>query len=198
MVVEEFRSRAGRVAKNGCVAAPGIPACEINHPGAAAQPRPPASAGFREADATSGFGLSPNALDINGANTYQFVMGNPVDAVDASGLCGNCVAKALQQLANANRAAFQNYLAGLAQFANANEQMAFARLGQSLARLGLTNLIAAGAAAAAETAAQSLPANSQAGSGQEFGLLARQLQINNAAFKAALSKCQCNCKGGTV
>jgi hypothetical protein len=49
----------------------------MNYPGAAAQPRPPASAGFREADATSGFALSPNALNPNGANKYQFAMSNP-------------------------------------------------------------------------------------------------------------------------
>ena len=36
-------------------------------------------------NATSGFGLSPNALNINGADTYQFVMGNPVGRVDAWG-----------------------------------------------------------------------------------------------------------------
>ena len=60
-----------------------IPACETNYPGAAAQPQPPVSAKFREGDPTRGFGLSPNALDINGANTYQFVMSNPVGSVDA-------------------------------------------------------------------------------------------------------------------
>ena len=56
-----------------------------NHPGAAAQPRPPASTGFRGGDATSGLGLSPNALNINGANTYQFVTSNPVGRMDAWG-----------------------------------------------------------------------------------------------------------------
>ena len=63
-----------------------IPACEIEYPGVAAQPRPPASAKFRPADATSGLGLSPSELNINGANTYQFVMSNPVGAVDPWGI----------------------------------------------------------------------------------------------------------------
>ncbi len=56
----------------------GIPACEMNYPGAAAQPHPSVPTGFRAVDGTSGFGLSQNALNINGANTYQFVMSNPV------------------------------------------------------------------------------------------------------------------------
>ena len=50
------------------------------YPGAAAQPRPPASAGFRPVNGASG------KLNINGANTYQFVMSNPVGEVDPSGL----------------------------------------------------------------------------------------------------------------
>jgi hypothetical protein len=57
----------------------------MKYPGAAAQPRPSASAKFREVDPTQGFGLSPNALNINGANTYQFVMGNPAGNMDPSG-----------------------------------------------------------------------------------------------------------------
>jgi hypothetical protein len=64
----------------------GIPAGKINYPDAAAQPRPPVSAKFREAGPTRGFGLSLNALNINGANTYQFVESNPVNAVDPWGL----------------------------------------------------------------------------------------------------------------
>ena len=63
-----------------------IPACEANYPGAAALTRHPASTGFRGGDATSSLGLSPNALNINGANTYQFVMSNPVGSVDVAGL----------------------------------------------------------------------------------------------------------------
>jgi hypothetical protein len=50
----------------------------MNYPGAAAQPHPSVPTGFRAVDGTSGFGLSQNALNINGANTYQFVMSNPV------------------------------------------------------------------------------------------------------------------------
>jgi hypothetical protein len=37
-------------------------------------------------DPTRGFGLSPNVLNINGANTYQFVMSNPVDRTAPTGL----------------------------------------------------------------------------------------------------------------
>jgi hypothetical protein len=57
----------------------------MNYPGVAAQPRPSASAKFREVDPTRGFGLSPNVLDINGSNTYQFVMSNPVGRTDSTG-----------------------------------------------------------------------------------------------------------------
>ena len=57
----------------------GIPGCEIKYPGAAAQPRPSASAGFR---LVNGAG---RRLNINGANTYQFVMSNPVGNMDPSG-----------------------------------------------------------------------------------------------------------------
>ena len=69
----------------------GIPAGEMNCPGAAAHMRPAAATGFCAVDATSGFGLSPNALNINGAYTYQFVESDPVGRVDASGLfCWSC------------------------------------------------------------------------------------------------------------
>ena len=73
----------------------GIPACEIEYPGAAAQPHPPASAGSRPAGATSGFALSPNALNLNGANTYQFVMSNPVGLADPGGVAGQGSANAV-------------------------------------------------------------------------------------------------------
>jgi hypothetical protein len=53
-----------------------------NHPVAAAQPRPPASAKCRPASGAS------SRLYINGANTYQFVMSNPVGAVDPTGEFG--------------------------------------------------------------------------------------------------------------
>ena len=43
----------------------GIPAGEMNYPGAAAHMRPAAATGFRGADATNGFGSPPNALNIN-------------------------------------------------------------------------------------------------------------------------------------
>ncbi len=56
-----------------------IPACEIEYPGAAAQPRPPASAKCRPASGAS------SRLYINGANTYQFVMSNPVGRLGRSG-----------------------------------------------------------------------------------------------------------------
>ena len=51
----------------------------MNYPGDAAQPRPPVSAGFRPVSGASG------KLNVNGANTYQFVMINPVRAVDPWG-----------------------------------------------------------------------------------------------------------------
>jgi hypothetical protein len=57
----------------------------MNHPGAAAQPRPPASTGFRPVNATSGFGSPPNAPNPNSTNTYQFVMCNPVGYADPLG-----------------------------------------------------------------------------------------------------------------
>ena len=56
-----------------------IPACEMNYPGAAALTRHPASAKFCPVSGASG------RLDINGANTYQFVMSNPITSTDASG-----------------------------------------------------------------------------------------------------------------
>ena len=56
-----------------------IPACEMNHPGAAALTRHPASAKFRPASGASG------RLNINGANTYQFVMSNPAGNMDVWG-----------------------------------------------------------------------------------------------------------------
>ena len=61
-----------------------IPACEMKYPGDAAHSRS-FGAGFRGVDASSGVGLSPNALNINGANRYQFVMNNPTSATDPSG-----------------------------------------------------------------------------------------------------------------
>ena len=63
----------------------GIPACEINYPGAAPQPHPSASTEFRPVNATSGFGSSPNAPNPNSINTYQFVMSNPEDTADPAG-----------------------------------------------------------------------------------------------------------------
>ena len=56
------------------------------YPGAAAHPRPGASAGFRGADAEHNCGEHRSLpLNINGANTYQFVMSNPVGNVDPLG-----------------------------------------------------------------------------------------------------------------
>ena len=56
------------------------------YPAAAAHPRPGASAGFRGADAEHNCGeLRSPPLNINGANTYQFVMSNPVGNVDPEG-----------------------------------------------------------------------------------------------------------------
>ena len=59
------------------------------YPGAAAHPRPGASAGFRGVDAerkcTEHRSLP---LSIDGANTYQFVMSNPMGNVDPWGLAG--------------------------------------------------------------------------------------------------------------
>ena len=69
----------------------GIPAGEMNYPGAAAHMRPAAATGFRGGDATSGFGLSPNALNINEANTYHFVGSDPVGSVDPWGFVGSAV-----------------------------------------------------------------------------------------------------------
>ncbi len=63
----------------------GIPAGEMNYPGAAAHMQPAAATGFCAVDATSGFGLSPNALNINEANTYQFVGSDPVGRVNPGG-----------------------------------------------------------------------------------------------------------------
>ena len=78
-------SRGCRVAATYSQGGTGIPAGEMNYPGAAAHMRPAAATGFRAVDATNGFGLSPNALNINGANTYQFVRSDPVDRVDPGG-----------------------------------------------------------------------------------------------------------------
>ena len=93
VALNETTSEPGprRAARGGVAAATypqggtGIPSGEMNCPGAAAHMRPAAATGFRAVDVTSGFGLSPNALNINGANTYQFVGDGPVGRVDASG-----------------------------------------------------------------------------------------------------------------
>ena len=57
----------------------------VVYPGAAAQSRC-LWTGFRAVDATNNFGLSPNALNTSGANTYQFVRGNRVGRVDAGAI----------------------------------------------------------------------------------------------------------------
>ena len=62
----------------------GIAAGEVNYPGAAARSRC-LETGFRAADGTDGFGLSPNALNINGVHTYQVVRSEPTSCVDPSG-----------------------------------------------------------------------------------------------------------------
>ncbi len=77
-------SRGCRVTAEYPQGGTGIPAGEMNYPGAAAQSRC-LGTGFCAVDATSGFGLSPNALNINGDNTYQFVESDPVDYADPSG-----------------------------------------------------------------------------------------------------------------
>ena len=78
-------ARACRVTATYPQGGTGIPAGEMNYPGAAVQSRC-LGTGFHAVDATSGFGLSPNALNINGANTYQFVGSGPVGRVDPSGM----------------------------------------------------------------------------------------------------------------
>ena len=65
MVDAESIRQEGRFARQECVAAPGIPANTVKNPGAATQPRHPASAGFRAIDTTNNFGSTPNALNIN-------------------------------------------------------------------------------------------------------------------------------------
>ncbi len=62
----------------------GIAAGDVGCPGAAAQSRY-LGTGFRAADGTNNFGLSLNALGFNGADTYQFVVSNPVGYLDPSG-----------------------------------------------------------------------------------------------------------------
>ncbi len=61
-----------------------IAAGEVGCPGAAARSRC-LGTGFRGVGAINGFGLSPNALNINGANTYQFVGSDPGSRTDAQG-----------------------------------------------------------------------------------------------------------------
>ncbi len=93
IALNETTSEPGlrRAARGGVAAATypqggtGIPAGEINCPGAAAHMRSAAATGFRAVDGTNGFGSPPNALNINGTDTYQFVGSDPVGAVDASG-----------------------------------------------------------------------------------------------------------------
>ena len=77
-------ARGCRVVAGGHQGGTGIAVGGVGYSGAAAQSRC-LGTGFRAVDAISGLGLSPNALHINGADTYQFVMGNPVGMVDASG-----------------------------------------------------------------------------------------------------------------
>ena len=62
----------------------GIAAGGVNFPGAAARTIF-LGTGFRAADGTDGFGLPPNALNINGADTYQFVMSDPMSYSDPAG-----------------------------------------------------------------------------------------------------------------
>ncbi len=73
-------ARGCRVAATYPQGGTGIPAGEINCPGAAAHMQPAAATGFRAVGATNGFGSPPNVLNINGANTYQFVGSDPVAA----------------------------------------------------------------------------------------------------------------------
>ena len=65
MVDAESIRQEGRIARQECVAAPDIPANTVKNPGAATQPRYPASAGFRVIDTTKNFGSTPNTLNIN-------------------------------------------------------------------------------------------------------------------------------------
>ena len=55
-------------------------------PGAAALARLAGGTGFRGDEMAYGAGSAPPPLNINGADTYQFVMGNPVGGVDPLGL----------------------------------------------------------------------------------------------------------------
>jgi|GEM_PF-2211244 len=57
----------------------------LQYPGAAAQSRY-FGTGFRWIEGANSAGISPPRLNINGANTYQFVMGNPVGYDDSFGL----------------------------------------------------------------------------------------------------------------
>ena len=82
--------RGCRVAVTYPESSTGIAAGEVNFPGAAAQSGC-LGTGFRAVDATNNFGLSPSTLHINGADTYQFVGGDPVGKVDPSGrFCLSC------------------------------------------------------------------------------------------------------------
>ncbi len=65
MVDAEFIRQEGRFARQERVAAPGIPPGTTNYPGAVAQPRPPASTGFRGVESGGVVGSDPNPLNIN-------------------------------------------------------------------------------------------------------------------------------------
>ena len=64
------------------------------YPGASALSRAGRGTGFRGVDAEHNCGeLRSLPLNINGANTYQFVMSNPVGNVDPWGLAGGVIGK---------------------------------------------------------------------------------------------------------
>ena len=82
---------------------------------------------------------------INGANTYQFVMGNPVGATDPLGLCecSDCLRRALEQYQKNLARTMAGYSQELQQFGAANREMALAQLGQALRNFGWSGLIGA-------------------------------------------------------
>jgi RHS repeat-associated protein len=132
---------------------------------------------------------------INGANTYQFVNSSPVGNVDAQGLMCRCISRALRALALSNRWAFQEYLNGLSQFANADNQLALAHLGQSLRAFGESNLVAAGAGEivaapadavdAANSADAAIAAQQAAAAASDYSALSESTALQDLATTAA-------------
>jgi hypothetical protein len=116
----------------------------LQYPGAAAQSRC-FGTGFRWIEGANSAGISPPRLNINGANTYQFVMGNPVGATDPLGFCecSDCLRRALEQYQKNRARTMAGYSQELQQFGAANRKMALAQLGQALRNFGWSGLIGA-------------------------------------------------------